>query len=310
MTSRKFILDCDPGIDDAIAITLCGASPELDLIGVTVTHGNVPLARTVENALSVVNVLNLDVPVFAGADRPLVRAPIYAPDVHGSSGLGGITLPPHSRTIEKQHAVDFIIEAVMSDPGNVSLFGVGPLTNIALAIRREPRFASSIREIVVMGGSIGEGNTSAAAEFNALADPHAMRIVFESGCPITMFGLDVTHKVLAIPERLRAIVETESEVARLTVRFMEAYLPSYRRRYGWTGAAIHDMCPVAWAVAPELFILKPMTIRVDTNEGPNFGRTVCDSQCRDDTLPIIQVAYDAHVDELFAFLAERIARYN
>lgn len=310
MTRRKLIIDCDPGIDDAIAITLCGASEELDLMGITVTHGNVSLEHTTKNALAIVNVLGLNVPVFAGATRPLVREPIYAADVHGSGGLGGIVLPSHKRAPEKQHAVEFIIEAVMSDPGNVSLFGIGPLTNIALAMRLEPRLATSIREIVVMGGSIGEGNTSAAAEFNALADPHAMRIVFESGCPITMFGLDVTHKVLAIPERLEMIAGARTEIASLVVRFMEAYLPSYTKRYGWTGAAIHDMCPIAWAVMPELFSLKPMTVRVDTNEGPNFGRTVCDSQCRGEGLPVVQVVYDADVDELFAFLGQRIARYH
>ena len=309
-TSRRpVIIDCDPGIDDAVAIALCGASSELDLIGITTTHGNVAVAQTTANALAIVNFLNLDVPVFTGSARALVREalPLY-PDV--ANGLGGYELPQHERVAESRHAVEFLIDAVMSDPGNVTLVGIAPLTNIALAMRLEPRFAPAIKQIVIMGGAIGEGNKTPSAESNALGDPHAMRIVFESGAPITMFGLEVTHQALAVPHRLDWVRAVNTPVADLMAKLMEVHRPIYQARFGWDGGAIHDLCTIAWLLRPELFTLKPMTVRIDTNEGPNFGRTICDSRCRDsDVLPTVQVAYEARADDLFALFAERIAVY-
>jgi purine nucleosidase len=307
--TRRVIIDCDPGIDDAVAIALCGASAELELAGITVTHGNVSLEQTTENALAIVDFLGLDVAVYAGAERPLVRdrIPPYS-DV--ANGLGGLELPAHRRSIDERRAVDFIIETVMSDPGNVTLVGIGPLTNVALAMRLEPRLAGALNQIVIMGGSIGEGNKSPAAESNALADPHAMRIVFESGARVTMFGLDVTHKVLALPDRLALVATANTPVTQFMARVMAVHRPIYQARFGWDGGAVHDLCTIAWLLRPELFSLKPMTVRVDTNEGPCFGRTVCDSQCRQsDVLPTVHVAYDARADEIFALLAERLARY-
>ncbi len=306
---RRLIFDCDPGIDDAVAIALCGASAELDLRGLTITHGNVRLAQTTANALAIVNFLGLDVPVFAGAERPLLREPIV-PYADVANGLGGLELPAHGRVPEARRAVDFIIDEVLADPGHVTLVAIGPMTNIALAMRLEPRLAAAIEQIVVMGGSIGEGNRSPAAESNALADPHAMRIVFESGCPITMFGLDVTHKVLALPHRLALIDAANTPVANFMARLMEVHRPIYQARFGWDGGAVHDLCTIAWLLQPGLFTLKPMTVRVDTNEGPSFGRTICDSRCRDsDVLPTVQVAYDARADEVFALLAQRLGAY-
>jgi purine nucleosidase len=306
---RRLIIDCDPGIDDAVAIALCGASDELELLGITCTHGNVAVDQTTENALAIAALLNLDVPVYRGAERPLVRdlLPVYS---DAGKGLGGVDLPPHDRVAEPGRAVDFIIDSVLADPGNVSIFGTGPLTNIALALRLEPRLAPAIKEIVIMGGAVGVGNKSPAAESNALADPHAMRMVFESGCPITMFGLDVTHQVLALPDRLANIDAAGTPVARIMTQLMSFYRPIYKKRFGWDGGAVHDLCTIAWALRPDLFTLKPMTVRVDTNEGPNFGRTICDVQCRDsDTLPTIQVGIEARADGIFALLAERLARY-
>jgi purine nucleosidase len=307
---RPVIIDTDPGIDDAVAIALCGASPELRLLGLTTTHGNVDVAQTTSNALAILNFLKLDVPVFAGSQRALVRdaLPLYA-DV--ANGLGGLELPPHDRIADSRHAVSFIIDAVMSDPGNVTIVAIAPFTNIALAMRMEPRLAASIREIVVMGGAIGEGNKTPSAESNALGDPHAMRMMFESGAPITMFGLDVTHRVLALPHRLALVGAANTPVTRFMVALMELHRPLYKERFGWDGAAIHDLCTIAWLVRPDLFMTKPMTVRVDTNEGPNFGRTICDSRCRDsDVLPTVRVAYDAHADDVFALLAERLSTYE
>ena len=306
---RKIILDCDPGIDDAIAIGLCCASDEIELRGVTVTHGNVPLRKTVDNALSILSLLNSEIEVYEGADRPLVRDFIHAGDVHGRAGLGGIVLPSHDRTASSRKAVDFIVDEVMSNPNEITLCGIGPLTNIALALRLHPELSENIRDIVILGGSIGEGNTSPAAEFNVLADPHAARIVFESRRSLTMFGLDVTHKVIATPERLGTISAIGNEVGGIFARLLEAYRPSYTARYGWNGAAVHDVCTIAWLIDQTLFATKPMTVQVDTNEGISFGATVCDGQQRDKSRPVVDVAYDVDADRLFALLAERIARY-
>jgi purine nucleosidase len=216
----------------------------------------------------------------------------------------------HDRTPETRRAVDFIIDAVMADPGNVTIVAIAPMTNIALALRLEPRLAAAIKEIVVMGGAIGEGNKSPAAESNALADPHAMRIAFECGAPITMFGLDVTHQALATPARLAPLDAAERPVASFMARLMEVHRPIYQRRFGWDGGAVHDLCTIAYLLEPDLFTFKEMTVRVDTNEGPNYGRTICDSRCRDrDMLPTVKVAQTTRPDELFALLAERITTY-
>jgi purine nucleosidase len=181
----------------------------------------------------------------------------------------------------------------------VTLVGIGPMTNSALAMRLEPRLAAAIAEIVIMGGSIGQGKKSPAAESNALQDPHAM------------FGLDVTHNVLALPDRLAMLTALDNPVARTMATLMDVYTPMYRKRFGWAGGAVHDLCTIAWLLDATLFDFAPMTVRVDTNEGPNLGRTICDSQRRNsDTLPTIQVAHDARADRIFALLAERLARYG
>ncbi len=307
---KKIILDCDPGIDDALAIALCCASDEIELRGLTVTHGNVPLSQTLDNALGLISFLGRDVEVYRGTTRPLIRKPIDASNVHGNNGLGGVRLPLHSRKPNSKRAVDFIIEEVMANPGEISLFGIGPLTNIALALRMEPMLASAVAEIVIMGGAIGEGNTTPAAEFNLYADPHAARVVFESGRLTTMFGLDVTHRALATAERLAPLKGMGNKVADLVLGFMESYQGFYADTYGWDSPAIHDMCTIAWAIDPSLFQTKRMRVEVDTNEGPNFGRSVGDSLLRSTDAALIDVAFDVDADRLFALFAARIARYR
>jgi purine nucleosidase len=306
---KKIILDCDPGIDDSLAIALLCASNEIDLRGVTVTHGNVPVSQTLENALALLSFLGRDIEVYAGATRPLIRSPIDASNVHGNNGLGGVQLPSHKRKANAKGAVEFIINEVMANPGEISLFGIGPLTNIALALRIEPRLADATAEIVIMGGAIGEGNTTPASEFNLYADPHAARIVFESGRLTTMFGLDVTHKALATAERLAPLKHMDNKVADLILSFLDSYRGFYVDVYGWKSPAIHDMCTIAWAIDPSLFQTRKMRMEVDTNEGLNLGRTVGDSLLRNTDAALVDVALDVDADGLFALFAERIARY-
>jgi len=273
---RKIILDCDPGHDDAIAMMLALASPELEVLGVTVVHGNVSLARTVRNALVVRELLGAEVPIYAGADRPLVRERISAEAVHGVSGLDGPQLSEPQGKPEQQHAVSFIIETVLAHPGEVTLVPTGPLTNLALALRLEPKIAGLIPQIVLMGGSLDTGNWTPAAEFNILCDPHAARIVFESGIPIVMMGLNLTHQVIATPRRVERFRALGSRVGEVTAQLLEFFREHHVTRYGWEGAALHDPCTVAYLIRPELFKTQAMYVAIETNEGLNFGRTVCD----------------------------------
>ncbi len=306
----KLILDCDPGIDDAVAIALALASPELDVRGITVCHGNVPLARTMANALAMLTLLGKDVDVYAGASGPLMRSEISAGDVHGESGLGGIAMPPPRRAIASRRATDFIIDEVRAHPGEITLVAVGPLTNLALAMRLAPDIIPLLPRIVIMGGAAGAGNRTASAEFNIYADPHAAKIVFDCGRPFTMFGLDVTHKAIASPSRVAALRALGAPVGETIAAMLEVYRLPYQQRYGWDGAAVHDMCAIAYLIDPSLFATQAMGVCVDVNEGPSFGRTVCDPRRRDPTWSLVDVAMDVDAEKLFALLAERIARYE
>ena len=203
---RKVILDCDPGQDDAIAILLALASPEIDLIAITAVAGNIGIEKTSLNARAVVELAGAATPVYAGCPRPLVREPVLAIHIHGESGIDGATLKPPVRPLAGGHAVDFIRDTIRAHPpGEITLVAIGPLTNLASAIIQAPDIATRAREIVLMGGAIGLGNTTPAAEFNIYADPHAAHVVFKAGVPLVMHGLDVTHQALVTPARLAAI---------------------------------------------------------------------------------------------------------
>ncbi len=210
------ILDCDPGIDDALAIAFACGHPGLELAGVTTVSGNVDLAKVTANALSVLELAGAaDVPVTAGSGRPLLRAPLDARDVHGESGLGAARLPAAARPPASGHAVDFLIEKIGAAPGAITLVATGPLTNIALALRREPRLAGWVRDFVIMGGSAGRGNVTPAAEFNIMVDPEAAAIVFAAGWQVRMVGLDVTLQARATPavqERMRGLGQLAADL--------------------------------------------------------------------------------------------------
>ena len=256
MTSQErngepVIIDCDPGQDDAVALLLAVASPEIDLLAVTAVAGNVPLAHTSANARRVLELAGAhEVPVYAGCDRPLVREPVTAEYVHGETGLDGAGLPPPASELAGGHAVDRLI-ALVRDRDEVTLCPIGPLTNIATALRRAPDIAPRVRRIVLMGGAMGQGNVTPSAEFNIYADPHAADIVFRSGIPIVMHGLDVTHQAPVTRERLDAIASLDSDVSRAVVGMLEFY--GSRPLARGAGMPLHDPCAVAYLVAPELF---------------------------------------------------------
>ena len=306
---EKIILDCDPGHDDAVAIMLALASPELEVLGVTTTFGNVGLENTSRNARIVLEVIGRRAPVFAGADRPLVRDRISAENVHGRSGLDGPDLPEPSFPLEAGHAVRFIIDSVMAHPGEVTVVPVGPLTNLALALRLEPRLAQNLRRVVLMGGSLDTGNTTPSAEFNILCDPHAARVVFECGVRVAMFGLNLTHQARATPPRVERFRALGTRAGRFTADLMEFFKLAYARRYGFEGPALHDPCAVAYLVRPDLFKLRPMAVEIETTPGATFGRTVCDFWGVTGHAPNADVALEVDADAFFALLAERLSVY-
>ena len=296
------LLDCDPGHDDAIALLLALASPELELLGVTTVHGNQTLDKTTDNALRVLELVGrTDVPLARGADRPLIREPHVAAHVHGESGLDGPELPAATAEPVAQHAVEFIAERIV--PGTV-LVPTGPLTNIALYLAEHG--TENLERIVLMGGAIAEGNMTPAAEFNIWADPEAAQRVFHAGVPVTMIGLDVTHQALLTPalaERFRAAGRVGTFVAEL-VEFFKQY---HRRTYGWDGAPIHDAVALAQAFRPDLVRTQHLNVEVETESELCRGRTVVDLWSRTDRPANADVGVEVDADGFFELLLERIA---
>ena len=305
---RPVILDGDPGHDDAVNILLAHASPELEVLGVTTTFGNVGLDRTIRNALVTLKLIGRQTPVYAGADRPLLVPRLSAESVHGQTGLDGPLLPTPDREAEALHAALFIIAAVRARPGEVTLLPTGPLTNLALALRLAPDIAPHIRQIVWMGGSLDVGNWTPAAEFNALCDPHAAQIVFSSGVPLVMFGLNATHQAIATPERIAAVRALNTTVGEVVAQLLEFFAAHHRERYGWNGGPLHDPLTCAYLLAPELFGTQPMYVEVDTGGGPSSGRTNCDLWNLTGNAPNAEVVMNVDADGFYSLLTERLGR--
>lgn len=309
MSARPLIIDCDPGQDDAVALLLAFASAgELDLLGVTAVAGNVPLARTEDNARRIRDLAGRpEVAVYAGCPRPMVREPVSAEYVHGPTGIDGADLPEPSRPAEPAHAVDFLVEALKAAGEPITLATLGPLTNVALAIVKEPAILANVREIVTMGGAIGLGNVTPAAEFNVYADPHAAHVVFEAGVPLTMIGLDVTHQAIATPPRLEAIRALGTAPAAAVCGMLDLYGAKNLATYDH-GAPMHDPCVIAYLLAPGLFEGRAMRVDVELGAGHCFGRTVCDLHGRSGASANAHVLERVDADGFFAMLTERLAR--
>jgi len=301
------ILDCDPGHDDAIALMLALASPELELLGVTSVSGNQTLPKTTANALRVLELVGRsEIPVHAGADRPLVREQHVAADVHGESGLDGPDLPPPHTEPRAGHAVDFLADTIRQHEGALTLVATGPLTNVALLLALHPDVRPD--RLVLMGGSIGEGNTTPAAEFNIWADPEAARRVFDGGLDVTMLGLDVTHRALITDEH-RERLRAAGNVGRVAAELLDFYGRFHRQRYpDLDGAPLHDPLCIAHLLVPGLVETRPARVDVDCGWEQGRGRTNVDWRGRRDSGPHnARVGVDVDGDAFAELVIERIA---
>ena len=292
--TRRIILDCDPGHDDAVAIILAGGNDKIDLLGITTVGGNQTLPKVTRNALSVLRVARLtEVPVYAGCARPLVRRVEVAEAILGDSGLDGVELPEPIDSVGDQHAVDFIIDTVMAnEPHTVTLVPTGPLTNIALAVRKEPRLAERVQEVVLMGGGYHTGNWSAVAEFNIKIDPEAAHIVFNEKWPLTMVGLDLTHQALATPEVEDDIRAIGSECSEFVLGLLGFFREAYKGEQGFDNPPVHDPCAVAYLIDPRVVSTRKVPLDVELNGSLTVGMTVADFRAPAPADCTTQVAVD------------------
>jgi inosine-uridine nucleoside N-ribohydrolase len=303
---RPIVIDCDPGHDDASALLLALASPEVELLGVTTTYGNQTVEKTTANALRVLELAGrTDIPVARGASEPLSRPLTVAAHVHGDSGLDGPTLPPPSVEPTASPAVDWLAETIGQAETPVALVPTGPLTNIARYL--ESHGTTGIDRIVLMGGAIAEGNMTPAAEFNVWADPEAAQLVFDAALDVTMIGLDVTHKALTGPDVQRRLRDAGS-IGVFVAELIDFFTVYHRHTYGWEGAPIHDAVAVAHLLRPGLVETELRNVEIERVSELCRGRTVVDLWLRTDRPPNAHVGVDLDGAAFFDLLVERIAR--
>ena len=309
---RKVIIDCDPGVDDATALFLAfAARDQLEILGVTTVAGNVGLDKTTRNACLIREMAGrLDVPVFAGASRPLVRLPVEADDFHGATGLGPLGISNPGKSQEIGGAVAFIADAIMrAEAGAIAVAITGPCTNLAEALQARPEIAKRIREIVVMGGARSEGgNITASAEYNFYADPHAAQIVLSCGAPVAVFGLDATHQVRTWPDRIAAFRAANTPVTRAIAELFAFSSKLEPGTPGDPGAPLHDPCTIAYLIDPSLFAFKPCYIAVETEGALTLGHSLVEFRKRGDVAFTAKWAVSADAPRLFGMLLDRVKR--
>jgi purine nucleosidase len=309
--SRKIIIDTDPGQDDAVAILLALASPELEVLGVVAVAGNIGLHHSANNARKVVELAGRgDIPIYAGCSRPMRRHLVTAEHVHGETGLNGPDLPEPTIPLQEQHGVDYIIDTLMAaEPGSITLCTLGPLTNIAMALVKQPAIAERIAEIVMMGGAYFEvGNITPAAEFNIYVDPEAADVVLRCGAPITMLPLDVTHQIQATPERLAAILALGNKsgaAVHAMLNFSEAF---DLQKYQWAGAPLHDPTVIAYLLQPDLFEGRHCNVTIETSSELTVGMTVTDYWHVTGKVRNVNYLRNGNADAFYKLLTERLAR--
>lgn len=309
--SRNIIIDTDPGQDDAVAILLALASPELEVLGITCVAGNVPLSLTQLNARKICELAGrADIKVFAGCDAPIDRALVTAEHVHGKTGLDGVDLPAPTMPLQDQHAVEFIIETIRTAPaGSVTLCPIGPLTNIATALERAPDIAGRIDEIVLMGGGCFEGgNITPSAEFNIYVDPKAASIVLASGIKLTMIPLDCTHQALTTRARIDALRALGTPVGDAVAGLTDFFERFDKEKYGSAGAPLHDPCVIAWLLRPDLFQGRFINVEIETTSALTLGETVADWWRVTDRAPNTTFIRNIDAEGFYALLTERLAR--
>jgi inosine-uridine nucleoside N-ribohydrolase len=309
---RRVILDCDPGHDDAMAILLAAASPALELQAITTVAGNQTLDKVTLNARRVCSVAGIDgVPIAAGCDRPLTRERIVAGDIHGSSGLDGVDWDEPVVGLDARHAVDLITElAAADDRRPLTIVAVGPLTNVATALRDAPQIAARIDRISIMGGAIGLGNRTPSAEFNIYVDPEAAEIVFASGVPITLVPLEVTHQAVATDAVLARIAGLDTPVARMSVALLRFFADTYERVFGFAAPAVHDPCAVAAVIDPSLVPARHVNVAIDTVSELSLGRTVCDVYGTTGRPPNADVGMALDVDRFWTLMLGALESYR
>jgi purine nucleosidase len=311
MSARKIIIDTDPGQDDAVAILLALASPELDVLGITAVAGNVPLPLTEKNARIVCELAGrADMKVFAGCDAPLKRKLVTAEHVHGKTGLDGPVMPDPQMALQPEHGVDFIIETLRAEPsGSVTLCPLGPLTNIASAFEKAPDIVARVAQIVLMGGAYFQvGNITPAAEFNIYVDPEAADIVFKSGADIVVMPLDVTHKALTTRPRVEAFRALGTKPGQMVAEWTDFFERFDKEKYGSEGAPLHDPCVIAYLIDPDLFQGRRVNVEIETASELTLGMTVADWWGVTERAPNALFMGDLDADGFFALLSERLAR--
>ena len=305
MNKRKIILDCDPGHDDAVAIILAAKNPNLELLGITVVAGNQTLENTQRNALHLVQHLDLNLPVYAGCGQPMVRDKVIAGDIHGETGLDGPVFEELNREIEADHAVNYIIKTLMNSPEKITVVTTGPMTNLGMALRMEPKIVDKIQEIVFMGGSYANGNVTPAAEFNILADAEAAHVCISSGLPITMVGLDVTRKALCYPQIVERMRKVGNKASDLFTDLMAFFCKTQKEVYGWEGGPLHDPITIAYLIDPTVLTTKPMNVTVES-----YGRTNCDFFGYMKKEPNVNVGIDIDVEKFWDIVEDGLKLYD
>ena len=315
MIKKKIILDCDPGHDDAVAIMLATAHEDIDLLGITCVAGNATLANTINNALKICSlIVNTQIPIFSGADKPLHYELITAEHVHGKSGLDTDGQPINisdNYNVQDIHAVDFIINTCHQQTEPLYLCSIGPLTNIALALKKDPTIKSKIREIVFMGGAaMCLGNITPAAEFNIYVDPHAANIVLNSGVRIVMFGLDVTHKVNVNDKIINDIKSNHNKSSIFFADLMNFYSKTHRKVFEIDESPLHDPCVIGYLIDENIFSGKFVNVQVEEDSILTRGKTVTDWVKVTDRQPNCHVMVDANADKFFSLLKKELKKLN
>ena len=307
---KRIIFDTDPGIDDACAILLALASPELSVEGLSIVHGNCSLGQATTNALAVLELANAThIPVAKGCELPLVQPSLLAPETHGETGLGYAKLStPRVKPIS-QRGIDFLIEQILRSPGEITLLAIGPLTNVALAIRQEPRVVQALKEIIIMGGALRyEGNTTALAEFNTYVDPHAAHIVYHAGIPTTLVPLDVTYQCILTPGDVNRLLRTDSPITKFVADSTRFYMEFHDEYQKIEGCVINDPLALALTFAPELCTYQELPVDVDLSGGISMGKTVADFYNYGKKPANIRVALGVRAREFMDLFVERIER--
>ncbi len=308
MAQKRILFDTDPGIDDSLAILLALASPELSVEGISVVHGNCSVDQGVSNALGVLELAGAnDIPVARGFGRPLVQPSLLAPETHGNNGIGYAALPSPTARPVSPHSVDFLIERILAAPGEMTLVCIGPLTNVAVALRKQPAIIPAVRDVIIMGGAIRhQGNTSPLAEFNVFVDPHAAHMVFHSGMPITLVPLDVTYQCALTRADVERLLKIQSPITRFiadSTRFYMEYHDAYQKI---EGCIINDPLALALAFAPELCNYEDHYVDVDLSGGVSLGKTFADFYRMNKQPANMRIALEVRAREFIELFLERV----